>query len=606
MIINGVTIDATFAEAFPMKATRAIITAQNEKWAMIAAQAMTGFATSVIACGCEAGIDRILDPSETPDGRPGVAVMVFAMGGKTLAKQLETRAGQCVLTSPTSALFAGIESATKIPLGKNLRYFGDGFQIGKVIGGTTAWTQEVGQRREQLPKRYWRIPVMDGEFLAEATTGQVEAVGGGNFLILGQSQAQVLAACEAAIEAMNKAPNVIMPFPGGVVRSGSKVGSKYTTLNASTNDAFGPVLKGATKTQLSDDIECVMEIVIDGLSKADIDKAMRVGIQAVCDLGAANGIKRISAGNYGGKLGPYHFHLQEIMGEQQPEATAQKVEANISATATAQLKPMTFTLKSQTKQRVDMSPLVPANLTGKSLDDIAKIMLQCGKPLIPVGELFDISGGDPQNIIINNSFDKLDFIGKELENGTITVNGDVGAYLGMGMKSGLITLNGNAGLYAACEMKKGTLEINGNTGDFLGGALPGNKMGMKGGTILIKGNVGARAGDHMRRGLILIEGDAGDYCGSRMTAGTIAVMGSTGRYLGYAMRRGTLLLWNKPQLLPSFNDCGAHTLGFLPLLFNSFKQINSKFAESTAAFNRVQRYAGDMSEIGRGEVLVKL
>ncbi len=298
MIINGVTIDATFAEAFPMKATRAIITAQNEKWAMISAQAMTGFATSVIACGCEAGIERVLSPEETPDGRPGVSILIFAMGGKGLAKQLETRAGQCVLTSPTSALFAGIDSDKPIPLGKNLRYFGDGFQISKLING----------------KRYWRIPVMDGEFLTEATTGQVDAVGGGNFLVLAQSQPQALAACEVAIEQMRKIPNVIMPFPGGVVRSGSKVGSKYKTLGASTNDAFCPTLKGITRTDLSPDIESVMEIVIDGLSKTDIDKAMRVGMQAVCELGAEAGIQRLSAGNYGGKLGPFHFHLQEILG----------------------------------------------------------------------------------------------------------------------------------------------------------------------------------------------------------------------------------------------------------------------------------------------------
>lgn len=297
MIINGVSIDNTFAEAFPMKATRAIITAQNEKWAMISAQAMTGFATSVIACGCEAGIERVLSPEETPDGRPGVAIMIYAMGGKGLAKQLETRAGQCVLTSPTSALFAGIEGGKPIPLGKNLRYFGDGFQIAKKIAG----------------KRYWRVPVMDGEFLTEATTGMVDAVGGGNFLVLAESQPQALAACEAAIEAMKQIPNVIMPFPGGVVRSGSKVGSKYPALGASTNDAFCPTLKGMTKTELSPEIESVMEIVIDGLSKEDIDKAMRVGIEAVCKLGAANGIRRISAGNYGGKLGPFHFHLQEIM-----------------------------------------------------------------------------------------------------------------------------------------------------------------------------------------------------------------------------------------------------------------------------------------------------
>jgi formylmethanofuran--tetrahydromethanopterin N-formyltransferase len=297
MIINGVTIDPTFAEAFPMKGTRVIITAQNLKWAYNSAQAFTGFATSVIACGCEAGIERELDPSETPDGRPGVSAMIFAMGGKGLAKQLETRAGQCVLTSPTSALFAGIEGGDRIALGKNLRYFGDGFQISKRIGG----------------KRYWRVPVMDGEFLTEETTGMVPAVGGGNFLILAESQPQALAACEAAIEAMRKVPNVIMPFPGGVVRSGSKVGSKYKTLNASTNDAFCPTLKGQTKTELSPEIESVMEIVIDGLTEADIKQAMRVGIEAVCELGAAKGIRRVSAGNYGGKLGPFLFHLQEIM-----------------------------------------------------------------------------------------------------------------------------------------------------------------------------------------------------------------------------------------------------------------------------------------------------
>ena len=297
MIINGVAIDETFAEAFPMKGTRLINTAHNAKWAMISAQAFTGFATSVIACGCEAGIERELDPSETPDGRHGVAILIFAMGGKGLAKQVETRAGQCVLTSPTSALFAGIEGEKEMALGQNLRFFGDGFQISKVIDG----------------KRYWRIPVMDGEFLTEEKTGVVSAVGGGNFLVLAESQGQALAACEAAIEEMKKIPNVIMPFPGGVVRSGSKVGSKYKALNASTNDAFCPTLKGQTKSDLSPEVESVMEIVIDGLTKEDIDEAMKVGIQAVCDLGVENGIRRISAGNYGGKLGPFHFHLQEIM-----------------------------------------------------------------------------------------------------------------------------------------------------------------------------------------------------------------------------------------------------------------------------------------------------
>ena len=297
MIINGVTIDDTFAEAFGMRGTRVLVTAQNLKWAYNAANAMTGFATSVIACGVEAGIERELTPEETPDGRPGVAVLMFAMGSAVLTKQLETRMGQCILTCPTAAAFSGIDGGDRINLGKNLRFFGDGFQISKQFGG----------------KRYWRVPVMDGEFLTEEKTGMVRAVGGGNFLVLAESQPQALAACEAAIDAMKKIPNVIMPFPGGVVRSGSKVGSKYKALIASTNDAFCPTLKGITKTELSPEIESVMEIVIDGLTDEDVRKATRAGIAAVCELGAANGIKRISAGNYGGKLGQFQFHLREIM-----------------------------------------------------------------------------------------------------------------------------------------------------------------------------------------------------------------------------------------------------------------------------------------------------
>lgn len=297
MIINGVSIDDTFAEAFPMQATRIIITAQTERWAYNAAESMTGFATSVIGCGCEAGIERTLKATETPDGRPGVTVLIFAMGGKSLSKQLENRSGQSILTTPTSALFAGIDGKKKIPLGKNLRYFGDGFQASKMIGG----------------KRYWRIPVMDGEFLAEETTAQVSAIGGGNLLLLATSTAKALEACERAVVAMRKIPNIILPFPGGVVRSGSKIGSKYTALNASTNDAFCPTIKGITKTELAHDIAAVMEIVIDGLSAEDIKKTMRVGMKEFCVMGASNGIKRISAGNYGGKLGPHHFHLRDII-----------------------------------------------------------------------------------------------------------------------------------------------------------------------------------------------------------------------------------------------------------------------------------------------------
>lgn len=297
MKINGVAIENTFAEAFPMKAARLIVTAANDTWADHAGRAMTGFATSVIACGCEAGIERTLKPGETPDGRPGVSVLLFTMSAKELGKQIQNRVGQCVLTCPTTACYSGLAEGDPIALGKNLRFFGDGYQISKKFGTT----------------RYWRVPVMDGEFVCEESTRMVKAIGGGNFLILAETQAQALEASERAIKAMRRIPNVIMPFPGGVVRSGSKVGSKYKALPASTNHRYCPTLKGLVDSALPDTAGAVLEIVIDGLDSESIDKATRVGIEAACVIGRKGGIIGISAGNYGGNLGPYHFKLREIL-----------------------------------------------------------------------------------------------------------------------------------------------------------------------------------------------------------------------------------------------------------------------------------------------------
>jgi formylmethanofuran--tetrahydromethanopterin N-formyltransferase len=298
LLHNGVSIDDSFAEAFPMKATRIVITAHNLEWARHAAIAATGFATSVIACGCEAGIEREIPVDETPDGRPGIAVLLFAMSGKELAKQLERRVGQCVLTCPTTAVFAGIDEGEAIALGKNLRFFGDGWQSSKLIGG----------------KRYWRIPVMDGEFVAQETTAVTKGVGGGNLLLLARDTDSALAAAQRAVAAMRQLRGVILPFPGGMVRSGSKVGSKYPSLGASTNDAFCPSLLGlAAHSELTPQTRCVLEIVIDGLTEGDVGAAMRVGMQAGIALGTAGGLLRISAGNYGGKLGPFHFHLHKLL-----------------------------------------------------------------------------------------------------------------------------------------------------------------------------------------------------------------------------------------------------------------------------------------------------
>jgi formylmethanofuran--tetrahydromethanopterin N-formyltransferase len=298
IIKNGVRIDETFAEAFPMRGTALIITGPNKRWARQAAVTMTGFATSVIGCGAEASIDCEVEARDTPDGRPGVRVLIFAMSSNDLQTQLVNRVGQCVLTSPGSACFADLKAEEQLKIGDLLRYFGDGWQISKKFGG----------------RHFWRIPVMDGEFLCEATTGLTKgAVGGGNLLICGADYEKTLRAAETAIDAMNKVRDAIMPFPGGIVRSGSKVGSKYKALHASTNDAFCPSLRGTVKTALDDDISCVLEIVIDGLTEAAVAEATRAGLAAIIKLGARNGARRVSAGNYGGKLGPFHFHLKDLL-----------------------------------------------------------------------------------------------------------------------------------------------------------------------------------------------------------------------------------------------------------------------------------------------------
>jgi formylmethanofuran--tetrahydromethanopterin N-formyltransferase len=299
MNVRGVEIDETFAEAFAMSATAITITGPTRRWALNAATSMTGFATSIIGCGCEAGIDRELGVRETPDHRPGVRVLILSMAPEELQKQLANRLGQCVLTAPGSACFAGVEGGSQLKLGDAVRYFGDGWQISK---------------RLDDGRHFWRVPVMDGEFLCEATTGLVtDAVGGGNLLLMGRSYDATLRAAEAAIDAMRAVPDAIMPFPGGIVRSGTKIGAKYKGMPASTNNAYCPTLRGAVDSALDASIACVLEIVIDGLSEAAVAGAMRAGLRAVVRLGPKRGAVRISAGNYGGGLGPFKFHLKDLV-----------------------------------------------------------------------------------------------------------------------------------------------------------------------------------------------------------------------------------------------------------------------------------------------------
>lgn len=295
--LSGVEIVDTFAEAFPIKAARLIITAATPHWARVAATELCGNATSVIACDVEAATERTLAPVDTPDGRPGVSVLIFAFSREGLAKALQARVGQCILTCPTTACYDGLPDAPadkRIGIGSALRYFGDGFQISKTLGG----------------RRFWRIPVMDGEFLCEDRVGTVTGVAGGNLIICGTTATAALEATAAAVDALREFPDVALPFPGGIVRSGSKVGSRYQGLRASTNDAYCPTLRPLTESALPPGCSAAYEIVIDGLSFEAIQGAMQ---RALHTAAAQPGVLRITAGNYGGKLGEHHFLLRDLL-----------------------------------------------------------------------------------------------------------------------------------------------------------------------------------------------------------------------------------------------------------------------------------------------------
>jgi len=300
--LDEVEIVDTFAEAFGMRCTRVLITARNREWASTAARTLTGFATSIIICGCEAGIEREVPPDETPDGRPGIDVLVFALSKKDLAEQLLKRVGQCVLTCPTTAIYNDfpIEDADDvISVGGKLRYFGDGYQISKRFGGKNA-------------RRLWRIPVMDGEFFIEDEFGSKKAIAGGNFMILAETPDAALEAAEKAVDSIKGIRGVITPFPGGVCRSGSKVGSKYKFLKASTNIRLCPSIRAmVSDSEVPEGISTVYEIIINGLDLESVKRAMAEGIRSAIKV---HGVKRITAGNYGGKLGKYNIYLKDCLG----------------------------------------------------------------------------------------------------------------------------------------------------------------------------------------------------------------------------------------------------------------------------------------------------
>lgn len=293
MIYNGVEIEDTYAEAFSMWGSRIVVTADTREWVMTAAASATGFATSVIGCGCEAGVESELDESQTPDGRPGASILIFGVSRSGLESQLISRVGQSIMTCPTTACYNGLDDGEQVDVGGKLKFFGDSYQASKMLGN----------------RRFWRIPVMDGEFLVEQKFCIKKGVGGGNLLIISKDVKSGLEAAQRAVGAMKKVPGAIMPFPGGVVRSGSKVGSTYRFLSASTNTPYCPTLKRLVKTSLPEEANAVYEIVIDGLDERSVRDAMGRGLLAACSCD----ILSVTAGNYGGNLGQYKFYLLEIL-----------------------------------------------------------------------------------------------------------------------------------------------------------------------------------------------------------------------------------------------------------------------------------------------------
>lgn len=296
MKLGETFIDDTFAEAFRMVYARLWVTAHDEYWLDCALRELTGYSASVIACDAESGVERMLSPDQTPDGRIGAAVLLFGFSGDALGKAVANRVGQCVMTCPTTAVFDGLpEASERLPLGKNLRFFGDGYQKSKLLDG----------------RRYWRVPVMDGEFLVEERMGLAKGVAGGNVILQAVDKPTGLAAVRRGVAAVAALPGVITPFPGGVARSGSKVGSRYKGLVASTAEAFCPTLRGRVETRLHAGVNCAYEIVIDGIEEGAVGQAMGAAMRNA----AGAGVVAISAGNYGGKLGKFHFHLRQLVAD---------------------------------------------------------------------------------------------------------------------------------------------------------------------------------------------------------------------------------------------------------------------------------------------------
>lgn len=565
--INGVSVDDTFAEAFGMSGTGIIITADTLKWANIAATVATGFGTSVIGCGAECGIDRELSPDETPDGRPGVRILMFGFSPDALAPQIKNRIGQCVLTSPGSGCYSGLDAPMQIGLGKAPRFFGDGFQTAKRLGDS----------------RYWRVPVMDGEFIVEETCGvTTDAVGGGNLLIVGNDRAGLLQTAEEAVAAIAKVDDVITPFPGGIVRSGSKVGAKYAGMFASTNDAFWPCAARHRQKRAR-----------TGQPRRAGDRHRRPHLQSrrrrhACGTQSDHRCRR--------ETWRHPRDRRQLRRQTRP--------APLSLEGSDLMSGLTLRLKAPATERLNLTGVTPAKLAALSRYEMANLTVGIDKTPLTLGDAFDISGTPGEDLTIEGATDaQIDFLGAELDGGTIRLIGNAGSYVGRKMTGGKIEIRGNAGDYLASRMTGGMIHVAGNAGDHLGGVLAGDRFGMLGGIAVIEGDVGVRAGEKMRRGTVIVRGKTAEGAGTRMIGGTIWAEGGFGPAPGLMMRRGTLIGAKVERLLPTFIDCGKHDLVILRVLSRYLKTALGPLAPKPMPLF-VQKFGGDMATIGRGEILL--
>lgn len=275
---------------------RVLITAITRRWALASAQsAVSGGGGASLS---ESGIECEVTPTATPDRRPGYIILVGRRFRKELGPGLMDQIRNNVVPVPTTAAFNAMPQTMTDLFAEvkdsPVQIFGDGYE--DIV--------------EMYDREMYRIPRMDGFFYIETKIGVRRGVGGGNFLIMGESQAATLLAAEAAMDAMKEVE--YLRAPTRPAASGSKVGGKtYVGVRATTNERYDPsITHRIADTRVPEEVHCIYELVIDGLTLDSVRKAMNLGINAATTI---PGVKKITAVNFGGALGKINIGLYDVL-----------------------------------------------------------------------------------------------------------------------------------------------------------------------------------------------------------------------------------------------------------------------------------------------------